>query len=60
MVGLFFSELILLAIAALIGFAIGWRLFVLAGAARKSEAMRDVETLRAAWSDAQARRARIS
>lgn len=60
MVGLFFSELILLAIAALIGFAIGWRLFVLAGAARKSEAARDVDALRAAWSDAQARRARIS
>jgi hypothetical protein len=60
MIGLFFSELILLVAAAAIGFGVGWRLYVLAGAARKSEAARDVDALRAAWSDAQARRARIS
>lgn len=60
MIGLFFTEVSLFLVAALIGFAAGWRLYVLAAAAQRSEAQRDVEALRSAWGDAQARRARIS
>ena len=60
MIGLFFTEVSLFLVAALVGFAVGWRLYVLAAAARRSEAQRDVDALRTVWSDAQARRARNS
>lgn len=58
MIGLFFTEVSLFLVAALVGFAGVGDLFGLAGAARRSEAQRDVDALRSAWSDAQARRAR--
>jgi hypothetical protein len=60
MVGLFFSEVILFAVAALIGFAVGWRAYVFLAAERRRTEVRDVEQLRSALSDAQVRRARIS
>lgn len=60
MIGLLFSQAILFVVAALTGFVIGWRLYVLAAASRKSVAERDAETLRAALSEAQVRRARMS
>lgn len=58
MTGLFFSEAILFAAAGLIGFAVGWRLQILAGEARRRQEALELETLRAALSDAQVRRAR--
>ena len=60
MLGLFLSEAILFAVAALAGFAIGWRVYALAAAPRKAAAAREAEALRAALSDAQVRRARLS
>lgn len=58
MFGLFASELILFAAAALAGFAVGWRLHLIASRDRRLTAERDVEELRAALSEAQVRRAR--
>lgn len=60
MIGLFFSQLILFAVAALLGFALGWRLYAIANAARRRADEREVEHLRHTLSDAQVRRARIS
>lgn len=60
MIGLFFSQLILFLAAALIGFALGWRLFVLATAPRREADRREVEKLRGDLAEAQVRRARIS
>ncbi len=60
MFGLFLSEAILFAVAALAGFGVGWRLYALAAASRKSAVAREVEALRTALSDAQVRRARLS
>lgn len=60
MIGLFLTELIMIVVAALAGFAAGWRLYALAGASRKDEAEREIEILRAALSEAQVRRARVS
>jgi hypothetical protein len=60
MIGLFFSEAMLFAAAALVGFAVGWRLYVHLAQRRRSIDAADVEDLRAALSDAQVRRARIS
>lgn len=58
MIGLFLSQVILFVVAALIGFALGWRLFAaLAGQRRRAEA-REVDQLRTALSEAQVRRAR--
>ena len=60
MIGLFFSELILFVVAALIGFAIGWRLHGMAHAERRAADRRETEELRVLLSDAQVKRARIS
>lgn len=60
MLGLFLSQVILFIAAGLIGFAVGWRLYLLFAGARDREVARDVETLRSALSDAQVRRARLS
>jgi hypothetical protein len=58
MIGLFFSEAILFIAAALIGFAIGWRLYGVAALRRRRGEERHNDALRAALSDAQVRRAR--
>ncbi len=60
MIGLILSEMVLFAVAILAGFAIGWRIHAMGEAARRREAEREIDTLRAALSDAQVRRARIS
>jgi hypothetical protein len=60
MIGLFFSEVILFVAAALIGFAIGWRLYITLAAPRRRADARDIEQLRSALSDVQVRRARVS
>lgn len=60
MIGLFFSEAILFAAAALIGFAVGWRLFAAFAARRRREEEREVERLRAGLTEAQVRRARTA
>lgn len=60
MLGLFFSEAILFVVAALAGFGVGWRLYALAAATRRSVTARETEALRGALSDAQVRRARVS
>jgi hypothetical protein len=60
MLGLFLSQAILLVAAALIGFGVGWRLYVLASAGRRREQEQDIEQLRHGLSDAQVRRARLS
>jgi hypothetical protein len=60
MIGLFLSEAILFAVAALAGFAIGWRLYALGASRRKALAERETEALRTALSEAQVRRARHS
>jgi hypothetical protein len=60
MIGLFFSELVLFAVAVLAGFAVGWRVHAMAAAARRRDADRELDQLRVALSDAQVRRARIS
>jgi nicotinamidase-related amidase len=58
MIGLFLSEAVLFAVAALLGFAIGWRVFVWSDARRRRVEDQHISTLRAALSDAQVRRAR--
>lgn len=60
MLGLFLSQLSLFAAAALLGFALGSRLYGLANARRRAAERRDIETLRTGLSEAQVRRARIS
>lgn len=60
MIGLFLSQVILFLAAGLIGFAVGWRLYVLIAGARLVSEKRDNEDLRQALTDAQVRRARIS
>ena len=57
MIGLFVTELILFAIAALAGFAIGWRLRALATAPARQSAEKDLAAFRAALNEAQVRRA---
>lgn len=58
MIGLFFSYAILFVVAALLGFAIGWRACVAMRAAQRREEERAIDHLRRVWGDAQARRAR--
>lgn len=58
MISLFASEAILFVVAALIGFAIGWRLNMVGAESRRGLEEREVEHLRHALSDAQVRRAR--
>lgn len=58
MIGLFLSEAILFAVAALAGFTGGWRLFTFVAADRRGAAARDVDALRTALAEAQVRRAR--
>ena len=60
MVGLFLSEAILFAVAALAGFAVGWRLYALVSANRRGLALREADALRTALAEAQVRRARLS
>jgi len=60
MLGLFLSEAILFAAAALIGFAVGWRLYASLSEARRRADERTVEQLRHALTEAQVRRARSS
>lgn len=60
MIGLVFSQVMLFAAAALIGFALGWRLYVMASAPRREADRREVEKLRGDLAEAQVRRARIS
>ena len=60
MIGLIISEVILFAIAALLGFAIGWRAFVMLAAQRREAEAQEIEQLRAALTEAQVRRARGS
>jgi hypothetical protein len=59
MIGLFFSEVILFAVAGMVGFAIGWRLYMAMAAQRRDDAARETEQLRTALTEAQVRRARI-
>lgn len=58
MIGLFLSELILFAVAALAGFVLGWRVRVYAASVNLRAAQNDVDALRTALSEAQVRRAR--
>jgi hypothetical protein len=58
MIGLIFSEVILFAAAALIGFALGWRIYIMIAAQRREVEERDIEQLRAALTEVQVRRAR--
>jgi len=58
MIGLFLSEAILFAAAALIGFAIGWRAYKLVLSARRRDDERHMQNLRSSLSEAQVRRAR--
>ena len=60
MLGLFFSEAILFIAAGLIGFAIGWRLYVSLAADRRRTDERTIQDLRQALTEAQVRRARSS
>jgi hypothetical protein len=60
MIGLILSEVILYAVAALIGFAIGWRAYVMLAAQRREIEARETEQIRAALTEAQVRRARVS
>ena len=57
MIGLFFSEVILFAVVVLAGGVLGWRIQAHAVAERKRVLDADIDALRAAWSDAQVRRA---
>lgn len=57
---LFLTELILFVMAGGVGFAAGWRAFVMFEDARMRAEERDVEDLRHALTDAQVRRARGS
>jgi hypothetical protein len=58
MIGLFLSDVVLFAIAALLGFAIGWRAYARSDALRRRAEDQHLNALRAALSDAQVRRAR--
>lgn len=58
MIGLVFSEILLYAAAALVGFACGYRLRAEAAKLHAQAAAQDLETLRRALSEAQVRRAR--
>jgi len=58
MIGLFFSQLILFAIAAGAGFALGWRLRANAYKPYRDAVERDIYALRGALGEAQVRRAR--
>ena len=58
MIGLFLSEVVLFAVAALLGFAIGWRVFSWSDARRRRAEEQHISALRSALSDAQVRRAR--
>ena len=60
MIGLFLSEVVLFAVVALLGFAIGWRIFAWSDARRRRADDQHISTMRAALSDAQVRRARSS
>lgn len=60
MIGLFLSEVVLFAVAGLIGFAVGWRLFVFVAGERQRDDARELQRLRSALSDLQVRRARIT
>lgn len=60
MAGLVLSEAFLFIAAGLLGFALGWRVCLLAAARRARAAEQDVEHLRHALSEAQVRRARAS
>jgi hypothetical protein len=60
MIGLFLSEVVLFAVAALLGFAVGWRAFVFIAAERSKDDAREVQRLRSALSDLQVRRTRIT
>jgi hypothetical protein len=58
MIGLIFSEVMLFAAAALIGFALGWRIHSMVAAQRRAVEERDIEQLRTALTEVQVRRAR--
>ncbi|MEZ5957086.1 MAG: hypothetical protein R3C27_07765 [Hyphomonadaceae bacterium] len=60
MIGLIFSEVIFVLVAAGLGFAIGWRAYVMLAARRRDAQAREIEQLRAALTEAQVRRARVS
>lgn len=60
MLGLFLSQVILFVAAALVGFAVGWRVYALIAGARTRGEERDIEDLRHALTEAQVRRARGS
>ncbi len=60
MIGLILSQVILFIVAALIGFAAGWRIFAMVSATRVREAARVNDELRHLLTDAQVRRARGS
>lgn len=60
MIGLILSEVVLFAVAAIIGFAVGWRVYAMLAAQRRAEGSRETEQLRAALTEAQVRRARVS
>ena len=58
MIGLVLSEVILFAVVALLGFGLGWRLYVTGAAQRREIAARETEQIRSALTEAQVRRAR--
>ncbi len=58
MIGLLLSQVILFAAVALIGFALGWRLFAFLARQRRRAELREIDQLRSALSEAQVRRAR--
>jgi hypothetical protein len=58
MIGLLFSEAILFVAAGLVGFGIGWQLYVMNAAQRRDADAREIEQLRTALTEAQVRRAR--
>ena len=60
MIGLIFSEVIFVLVAAGLGFIIGWRAYVMMAAQRRDAQARETEQLRAALTEAQVRRARVS
>ncbi len=60
MLGLVASELILFAVAALLGFAAGSWLYASFARRRRESERRDIEQLRSALTEAQVRRARVS
>lgn len=60
MIGLIISEVILFVVAALIGFAVGWRAYVMLAAQRREAMEAETDQLRGALTEAQVRRARVS